>query len=75
MSGFFPQAFIKSEKVKQQPKLSTDQHKKPSHDTNMQNDGKADKISMVSLSWQLERAIMKVIQQKIWSGPLICKIT
>ena len=30
---------------------------------------------MVSLSWQLERAIMKVIQQKIWSGPLICKIT
>ena len=36
MSGFFPQAFIKSEKVKQQPKLSTDQHKKPSHDTTMQ---------------------------------------
>ena len=36
MSGFFPRAIIKSEKVKQQPKLSTDQHKKPSHDTNMQ---------------------------------------
>ena len=36
MSGFFPRAVIKSEKVKQQPKLSTDQHKKPSHDTNMQ---------------------------------------
>ena len=36
MSGFFPRAVIKSEKVKQQTKLSTDQHKKPSHDTNMQ---------------------------------------
>ena len=36
MSGFFPRAVIKSEKVKQQPKLSTDQHKKPSHDTNTQ---------------------------------------
>ena len=36
MSGFFPRAIIKSEKVKQQTKLSTDQHKKPSHDTNMQ---------------------------------------
>ena len=36
MSGFFPRAIIKSEKVKQQPKLSTDQHKKPSHDTSMQ---------------------------------------
>ena len=29
------------------------------------NDGKADNILEVSLSWQLERAIMKVIQQKI----------
>ena len=36
MSGFFPRAVIKSEKVRQQPKLSIDQHKKPSHDTNMQ---------------------------------------
>ena len=36
MSGFFPRAVIKSEKVKQQPKLSTDQHKKPSHGTNME---------------------------------------
>ena len=36
MSGFFPRAIIKSEKVKQQTKLSTDQHKKPSHDNNMQ---------------------------------------
>lgn len=32
----FPRAIIKSEKVKQQTKLSTDQHKKPSHDNNMQ---------------------------------------
>ena len=66
MSGFFPRAVIKSEKVKQQPKLSTDQHKKPSHDTS---------ILEVSLSWQLKCAIMIVIWQKIWSGPLICKIT
>ena len=29
------------------------------------NDGKADNILEVSLLWQLERAIMKVIQQKI----------
>ena len=36
MSGFLPRAVIKNEKVKQQPKLSTDQHKKPSHDTSMQ---------------------------------------
>ena len=36
MSGFFPRAIIKSEKAKQQTKLSTDQHKKPSHDNNMQ---------------------------------------
>ena len=36
MSGFFPQVIIKSEKVKQQTKLSTDQRKKPSHDNNMQ---------------------------------------
>ena len=36
MSGFFPRAIIKSEKVKQQTKLSTDQHKKPSRDNNMQ---------------------------------------
>ena len=33
MSGFFPRAVIKSEKVKQQSKLSTDQHKKPSDDS------------------------------------------
>ena len=33
MSGFFPRAVIKNEKFKQQPKFSTDQHKKPSHDT------------------------------------------
>ena len=36
MSGFFPRAVIKNEKVKQQPKLSTDQHKKSSHDTSRQ---------------------------------------
>ena len=36
MSGFFPRAVIKNEKVKQQPKLSTDQYKKSSHDTSTQ---------------------------------------
>ena len=36
MSGFFPWAIIQSEKVKQTRKLSTDQHKKPSHGTNIQ---------------------------------------